>query len=139
MASFRALRLQGALYQARKRNHAAHKAVAVNDLTQAAWGTIVFAANPLSNATITIGGTVVTFGTNVTIGANLAATLANLLTFLQASANVNLVKATYAITDTALHVRAKTLGAATLTLAASVATVSAATVQFIKTRQRKKL
>jgi hypothetical protein len=64
--------------------------------------TAVFSANPAASDTLTIGGTAITFvasgatGTQVNIGSSLAVTMSNLLTFLQASTDVNLVKFTYA-------------------------------------------
>jgi hypothetical protein len=103
-----------------------------------AYGAITFAVNPTAAATITIGGTLVTFVTSLTtgnqilIGANLAATLANAVTFLNQSADTNLVKATYSVNQagTAIQVVYKTPGASgnTFTLAASVATPSGATL-----------
>jgi hypothetical protein len=103
-----------------------------------AFGSITFAVNPSAAATITIGGTAVTFVTSLTtgnqilIGATLAATLANAVTFLNQSADVNLSKATYSVNQasTALQIVYKTPGAAgnTFTLAASVATPSGATL-----------
>jgi hypothetical protein len=101
-------------------------------------GSILFAANPLANATVTIGGTAVTFvasgavGNQVNIGASLAATLAALVTMLSASADANLVKATYAVdgTNTKLLVTAKANGSVgnAITLAASLATPSGPTL-----------
>lgn len=125
--------MQAALYNARKHGD---DTTQVDDLASLAWGSIVFAANPANASTITLGGTVVTFGSNVTIGADTAATLVNLLTFLRASANANIIKCTYAVTGSTLAVRSKTPGVATFTLAASVATVSHATLQLIKISKR---
>lgn len=101
-----------------------------------ALGSITFAANPAANATVTIGGTVVTFvagapvGNQVQIGADTTATLANLLAFLNSSTDVNLVKFTYSVLGNKLYLRAAAPGAAgnALTLAASVAAVSGATL-----------
>ncbi len=101
-----------------------------------AGGAIVFAANPSAAATITLDGTVITFvsalttGNQVLIGGTLAATLAALLTFLNASTDVNLVKMTYGVSDTTLHVASILPGTAgnAYTLAASVATPSAGTL-----------
>ncbi len=126
------------LYYASKRNYAARDTTAVDDLTSLAWGTITFASNPGSSDTITLGGTAVTFGPghNVAIGATLAITLASLATFLNASANVNLVKSTYTVTDTVLQIKYKLPGIETFTLAASVATRSAATLQLVQIKKR---
>lgn len=65
--------------------------------------TAAFSANPSANDTLTIGGSAVTFvasgatGLQVNIGTSLAVTLASLLSFLQGSADTNLVKFAYAI------------------------------------------
>lgn len=101
-------------------------------------GSIAFASNPANASTITLGGTAVSFvsalttGNQVLIGANLAATLANAVTFLNASTDTNISKATYAVNPagTAILVTYKTAGTAgnAFTLAASVATVSGATL-----------
>jgi hypothetical protein len=103
-----------------------------------ATGSIVFAANPLDTATVTINSVVFTFknsptlATHVQIGADLAATLANLIVVLNASTNASVNVATYsADTDlTTLTVTHDTIGTAgnTFTLAASVATPSGATL-----------
>lgn len=100
-------------------------------------GSILFASNPTANDTVTIGGTVVTFkasgatGLQVNIGVSLAATLAALLSLLSGSADVNLVKFTYAVTlGTTLNLTAVAAGTAgnALTIAASAATPSGATL-----------
>lgn len=81
----------------------------------AASATITFSGIPAANDTVTIGGTVVTFvaanpvGAQVLIGTTAAITAANLQGFLQASADVNLVKATY---STAAGVTTITYGSA---------------------------
>lgn len=108
---------------------------AVNGPAAAAAGQIAFTANPAASATITLGGTAVTFvasgatGNQVNIGAALANTLASLLAFLQGSADANLVKFTYAVSGNNLNLTAATPGAAgnALTVAAAVtgATVTA--------------
>jgi phage tail sheath gpL-like len=106
------------------------------DPGRVATGNVLFAANPIASATVTIGGTVVTFvasgptGSQVLIGASLAATLTNLKTFLNASADTNIVKATYDVSGTRLFVTFKTPGVTgnAFTLAASLATVSGATL-----------
>jgi hypothetical protein len=64
-----------------------------------ATGYYLFTGQP-SNQNIVVNGTTVTFGTNVLVGANLAATVANLLAFLQASADTNINKMTYALSTT---------------------------------------
>lgn len=102
-------------------------------------GDITFAVNPLNLATITLNGTVVTFkaagplGANeVLIGATLADTLAALQVFLAASADAEIVKFETWIdpTDTKLLLKAAAAGAGgdALTIAASVATPSGATL-----------
>lgn len=70
----------------------------------AASGTITFSGVPANNDTVTIGGTVVTFvtgvpaGSQVQIGGTAAQTAANLQSFLQASADVNISKCKYSTT-----------------------------------------
>lgn len=99
-------------------------------------GTITFAANPSNNDTVTFGGTNVTFkaagpvGNQVLIGATLADTLANLRTFLNASADANISLATYLVVGSKLYVVYKTAGAGgnAFTLAASVAVASGGTL-----------
>lgn len=83
--------------------------------------TITFAANPANGDTLTFGaqatnqaagvlGSLITFVTGtpaayqVQIGANLAATLANLLAFLQSSGDANLGACTYAVVGSVLTV-----------------------------------
>ena len=122
---------QAGSYYARKRNR---NAALVNDPTQPAWGSIAFSTNVAQ--TITLGGTVVTFGTDFALGGNLAATLQNLLIFLDDSLDANIVKAKYAVSATALSVRAAKVNDTTFTLAASAGTVSHSTLQAIQTRQR---
>lgn len=128
---------QAALYHARAKNQ--DETSLVNDPTSLSWGTITFAANPSNGATITLGGTVVTFGTDVTIGGSLVATLATLLAFLNASANANIVKCRYTTSSTALALRSKTPNNTSFTLAASAATVSHSTLQLAKITKREPL
>jgi hypothetical protein len=132
----RRVRMHAALNHARNKNQ---NVVTTADLSAMAYGTISFAANPANSSTITLGGTVVTFGTDVAIGANLAATLATLLTFLKASANANIVKSAYDINGSLLTIRYKTAGVATFTLAASAATRSGPTLTLPNIRKRKAL
>lgn len=128
--------LQTALYHARAKNHDAANAVAVDDPTSLSWGSITFAANPVSNSTITLGGTVVTFGTNVAIGADLATTLSSLLVYLTNSADANIVKCSYAVSSPVLAIRSKTPNNTAFTLAASAATVSHATLKLAQITKR---
>ncbi len=103
-----------------------------------ATGSITFTTNPTASSAVTIGGTAVTFvasnptGNQVLIGASTAATLANLLTFLQLSADTNLVKFTYGLASLVLNVTARYGGVQgnALTIATTVAgaTVSGATL-----------
>jgi|ERR1035437_1240462 hypothetical protein len=118
---FKVSSAQRATHYVRKKNRAA---VPVTDVTSLATGTITFSVKPSANDTITIGGTVVTFGPgHVAIGSTLASALASLLAFLQASSDVNLVKSTYQVSATALGVTGKVVGYFP-TLAASNATVT---------------
>lgn len=64
-------------------------------------GTVTFTANPTNLDTLTVNGVVITFvsgsptGNQVHIGATDLITAANLLTFLQASTNINIEASTY--------------------------------------------
>lgn len=83
-----------------------------------ATGSIAFTVNPTAGQTISFSGSTVTFvasgatGLQVNIGANLAATLTSLLAFLTASADTNLVTATYSLSGTTLLIQAVTGGTA---------------------------
>lgn len=104
----------------------------------AAQGYFLFTANPANLDTITLNGTAVTFvaagavGNQVNIGADLAETLDDLLTFLEASADAQLVKFTYELAGAQLNLQAVATGAAgnALTLAEASANItrSAATL-----------
>lgn len=116
-----------------------YRTVLVDDLASFATGSITFPSNPLSNATITLGGTVVTFGPsggNVHIAGSLADTLVNLLASLNASNDANLIKCTYLVSGSALAIRYKTAGVKTFTLAASAATVSGTTLKLSQIQKR---
>jgi hypothetical protein len=92
-------------------------------------GNFVFSLQPASNSTITLNGTVVTFGTDVTIGVDLQHTLDNLVTFLTASVDTQIVKCTYTDDATHLYIVSKTAGQTnnSFTLAASTSPASHAT------------
>jgi hypothetical protein len=104
----------------------------------AATGSAAFSANPAPADTLTLNGTVVTFvasgatALQVNIGANLPATLQNLITVLQASADAQLVKFAYAIANFSLNLTAVTAGTAgnslTIAKSSSVITLSGATL-----------
>lgn len=70
--------------------------------------TATFSTNPTAADTLTIAGTAITFvasgatGSQVNIGATLPATLSNLLTFLNASADSGLVKFKYGLSGSVL-------------------------------------
>lgn len=64
-----------------------------------ATGTITLNDNTLGVGNIVVNGTTVTFGTNVIVGPNLSATTLNLLTFLQSSADTNINKMTYSLSQ----------------------------------------
>lgn len=93
----------------------------------AAAGTWTPTGQPADNSTLTLNGTEVTFvaagpvGAEVLIGADIAATLANLETYLSGSADAQISKCTYAVANGALTATNKTLGPAgnAFTLAAS--------------------
>jgi hypothetical protein len=79
-------------------------------------GSMVFTANPGIGSTITLGGTVVTFvssgatGNQVNLGGNLSVTLVNLQTMLSASADANISKCTYTLSQGILNIVNKTPG-----------------------------
>lgn len=95
-------------------------------------GTATFAANPVATDTLSIAGSTITFvasgatGLQVNIGSSLAITLSNLLTFLQASTDVNLVKCTYSLFSSVLNIYASTANAGTAGNALTLAKVSTA-------------
>lgn len=99
-------------------------------------GNITFAVNPVNLSTITLNGTVVTFVTGapsagqVQIGADLTTTLASLQVMLAASVDIQIVKFVTSVTATKLLLKAAASGTGgnALTLAASVATPSGATL-----------
>jgi hypothetical protein len=109
------------------------------DSTQvAARGSITFGSNPSEGDTVTINGTAYTFisgassGTDVQIKGTLSLTLDELVSVLNASADTDVDDATYSKTGTTqltiVHDTAGTAGNG-FTLAASAATVSAATLR----------
>jgi hypothetical protein len=103
-----------------------------------ATGSATFSTQPAANDTLTIDGTIVTFvagtpsGNQVQIGASLAATLQNLLTFLSASTDVNLVKMTYYVVGSVLYFASVATGSAgnalTLVKSSTAITLSGATL-----------
>lgn len=102
----------------------------------AATGTITFADNPTAEDTITLNGVTWTFkssgasGDETNIQGDLAATLAQLVSDLNGSADTDIDDATYTENDTQLIITHDTAGAAgnSYTLAASADTVSGATL-----------
>lgn len=101
-----------------------------------ATGTVTLTGQPAANDTLTIDGTAITFvtsspvGNQVVIGTSSAVTFANLLTFLQQSADTNISKATYQnLSGQIITVTAKTPGTAgnsfTLAKSSSALAVSA--------------
>ncbi len=98
-------------------------------VTTSAAGSIEFFTNPSVNNTITLGGTTVTFvasgatGNQCNIGVTLDATLSNLQTMLNASADTNISKCTYLKSGSyIINITDKTVGTAgnAFTLAANV-------------------
>lgn len=95
-------------------------------------GTITFTGNPAPSDTLTVDGTAITFvasspiGNQVVIGATAALTLANLLTFLQQSADANINLATYSASGLIITVLYKVVGTGgnAFTLAESGAAIS---------------
>lgn len=105
----------------------------------AATGNFLFSGVPSNLDTVTLNGTVVTFVTGTPSGnqvkivaGNQPATIANLLTFLQASADAQLVKFTYSVVGSTLYVVAATPGtggnALTIAKTSGVIAVSGATL-----------
>lgn len=92
-----------------------------------ATGNISFSGQPANNDTITLNATVVTFvtgapsGSQVQIGIDLAHTLANLMTFLAASVDVQILKFKYTLVGTIVYLTAVATGTAgnALTIAKS--------------------
>lgn len=104
----------------------------------AAQGNILFVVNQDNLDTITLNGTAVTFVAGgadpdlnqVNIGGDLAATLENLIAFLDAADDAELVKFTYTLAGAQLNLEAVTPGAGgnALTIAADNATASGGTL-----------
>ena len=111
-----------------------------NLLATAASGTINFLSNPTAATTITLNGTAWSFvasgptGTQILIGSTLASTLANVITTLQMSSDVNTSKIKFAINTITNQLTLTAKGAGTggnaLTIATNVtgATTSGATL-----------
>lgn len=98
----------------------------------AAEGSITFSENPSKNDTITINGSVLTFGTDITIGDSLSDTVSNTVLALNESDDTNISAATYSMNADGTEIdvvydAAGTAGNA-FTLAASAATVSGSTL-----------
>jgi len=96
-------------------------------------GTFTFTLQPTAGSTITLNGTVVTFvasapsGNQVLIGGDLAATLTNLLTFLEASEDAQIILCTYLLSGMILYVtliQPGTSGNGWFTLSSTVTGVS---------------
>lgn len=112
--------------------------IAIQSGAAPATGFAAFSANPVNTDTLTLNGSVVTFVTSgatalqVNIGANLAATLQNLITVLQASADAQIVKFSYVIANLTLNLTAVTAGvggnALTLAKTSTAITLSGATM-----------
>lgn len=109
----------------------------VTSTGSAATGALVFSAQPVTLSTVTINATAVTLTTGtptagqVKIGATLAETVANLVYFLNASADVNISPATYSasLDGSTVNIVHDTIGTAgnAFTLAASATPASNAT------------
>lgn len=102
-------------------------ATSISGAGTVAVGTVTFTSNPSNADTLTIQGTVITFvtgtpsGNQVKIAATAALTLANLFSFLEASADSNLIQCVYAASASVLSVHAASIGVAgnSITLAKS--------------------
>lgn len=101
-----------------------------------ATGTVQLTGNPTAADTLTLGGTAITFvassptGPQVLIGGTNLVTLANLLAFLQASSDTNLIKCNYSTLGNTLTLTYKVIGTGgnsfTLAKSSTAITVSAA-------------
>lgn len=123
------------LYYARQRNRLA---VLADDISEPAWGTILFSTNPSVADSVTIGGTAVSFVSSGAplVGASLATSLANLLAVLTASTDAGLLKARYSVEGNALVILSSKPGDNTVTIAASAAVASASTLTRAQSRKR---
>lgn len=122
---------QASMYWARKRNRLS--TALVDDLTAPAWATARFAANPSNSHTVTINGTVITFGSTVTVAATLALTLAATVAYIVANP---ISGVSVSASGNGLLVQSTTPANTAPTLAASNATVSSANLVRRKTNQR---
>jgi hypothetical protein len=101
-----------------------------------ATGTVTYTTNPTASSTVTLDGTVWTYvsaltsGNQILIQGTLALTLAYAAAVLNASTDANTALSTYTASSTVLTITAKAVGTGgnALTLAASVGTVSGATL-----------
>lgn len=118
-------------YFARKRNRT--QTAVVDDVYSPAWGTISFPANPSNSQTVTINGTVITFGTTVAVGADLAATLAAVVAYIAAHP---ISGAHVKVSGNGLSVTSAAPADTSITIAASNATVSHGTLQKQRVRAR---
>lgn len=101
-------------------------------------GSVTFIGNPVANDTLTVEGTLITFvsssptGSQVLIGATPQITAANLLAFLQASVDSNIITCSYSLSGLVLSITAKTIGtggnALTLAKSSSELNISGATL-----------
>lgn len=124
-------RIAAGSYYARKRNRT--ETAIVDDTFSPAWGTIAFATNPSNTHTITINGTVITFGTTVTVGPDLPTTLASVLAYL---ATHPIAGATVSRSGNGLLIQSAAPADTSVTLAASNATVSSGNLQKQKVNAR---
>lgn len=128
-------RQQAGMFAARKRNRL--MTATVNSTVAPAWGTIVFSGNPTNGQTITINGTLITLGTTVAIGATLADTLTAIASYVAAHP----ISGVGSVSESGSGLLVLSAGPAdtSVTLAASNATVSHATLQAQPVRARQAL
>ena len=84
---------------------------ATGDLTLSSLNNTVVDSNFTSRNTLNVNGATITPGTDFAIGASLSASIDNLVTFLNASANANISAATYSkVGSDVLHIAYDTVG-----------------------------
>lgn len=107
------------MYYARKRNRL--QTAPVESSVAPAWGTITFPVNPSNGQEIDINGTTITFGTEADVGVDIAATVVNILAYIEANP-ISGVRVTES--GDGLLIQSVEPGDTSIVIAASNATVS---------------